>query len=126
MSRMLRRLAVHGWPSRLVKVAAVSRIGWDGEVSSSPQGVPIEVAVGASCAQPGLQAPCEGGGPTLTWDGARGLTTTAQQLTRSSFPSRPFRPVTGPADRRIDEGVLPLEAWPPAVPDVVAAEAHGA
>ena len=51
------RLALNGWPSRLVKVAAVDVSDGTVRFFDGSQGVPIEVAVAASCAQPGLQAP---------------------------------------------------------------------
>lgn len=88
-----RRLAIDGWPSRLVRVAAVDV--WDGTVRffEASQGVPIEVAVAASCAQPGLQAPVsvgdrrymDGGTAGTNIDGAAGYEII---IAVTAFPAR--------------------------------------
>ena len=90
---MRRRLAMHGWPSRSVKVAAVDV--WDGTVRffEHSQGVPVEVAVAASCAQPGLQAPVrvgdrrymDGGTAGTNIDGAAGYEII---IAVTAFPAR--------------------------------------
>ena len=90
---MRRRLAINGWPSRLVRVAAVDV--WDGSVRffEASQGVPVEVAVAASCAQPGLQAPVsvgdrrymDGGTAGTNIDGAAGYEII---IAVTAFPAR--------------------------------------
>jgi len=57
-----RRLAIDAWPSRLVRIAAVDIGDGTARFFEAAQGVPVEVAVAASCAQPGLQAPVRVGG----------------------------------------------------------------
>lgn len=57
VAQMKRRLALDGWPSRLVKIAAVDVSDGTVRFFDESHGVPMEVAVAASCAQPGLQAP---------------------------------------------------------------------
>jgi NTE family protein len=93
IASMRRRLAMDGWPSRLVRVAAVDV--WDGTVRffEASQGIPIELAVAASCAQPGLQAPVsvgdrrymDGGTGGTNIDGAAGYEIV---IAVTAFPAR--------------------------------------
>lgn len=99
---MRRRLAIHGWPSRLVKVAAVDVSDGTVRFFEASQGVPIEVAVAASCAQPGLQAPVsvgarrfmDGGTAGTNIDGAAGCEII---IAVTAFPAR------GRTGQEIDE-----------------------
>src|SRR5712692_1427379 len=52
-----RRLGIDDWPARALKVSAVDISDGSIRLFDAGQGVPIEAAVAASTAQPGLQAP---------------------------------------------------------------------
>src|SRR5262249_36089951 len=54
---MRRRLALDGWPHWLVQVAAVDLCDGTVRFLKRADSVLVEVAVAASCAQPGLEAP---------------------------------------------------------------------
>jgi NTE family protein len=121
---MRRRLAMHGWPSRLVKVAAVDVSDGTVRFFDASQGVPIEVAVAASCAQPGLQAPVrvgnrrymDGGTAGTNIDGAAGY---AIIIAVTAFPAQ------GRSRQEIDEVCASGGQVIHAAPDAEARKAMG-
>jgi NTE family protein len=119
-----RRLAIDGWPSRRVRVAAVDVADGTVRFFEASENVPVEVAVAASCAQPGLQAPVgvgdqrymDGGTAGTNIDGAAGY---AVIIAVTAFPARGRTPQEIDAVRASGGHVIHL------APDEAARQAMG-
>jgi NTE family protein len=120
-----RRLALDGWPSGLVKVAAVDVSDGSVRFFDGSQGVPIELAVAASCAQPGRQAPVRVGSERYMDGGIAGTNIDGAVSYRVVLAVTAF-PARGRTSQEIDL-VHASGGWVIAiVPDAQARNAMGA